>query len=303
MDFTGYLAAEQFEKDLLLEIHQHPELKLTGIFDRLHIVEGPRKQLAFAQCTLKNLQKTNVSSITQAAQALKSAGKLWVPYSTRLHRRMSLIQDNLPKVRTGPHSFGEPAPERSLGVWTLENENTLWFSADTDTPFPLGEVTFQEDKSAPSRAYLKLWEHFTLTGRRPKPGDLCLDLGSSPGGWTWVLSKLGAQVISVDKAPLAPELQNRENIRSLKKDAFALKPEDVGAVDWLFSDLICYPEKLLELVQSWRDSGLVRNFVCTIKFQGTTDYESLKAFQGIAGSQVRHLSCNKHEVTWSLLDK
>ena len=61
----------------------------------------------------------------------------------------------------------------------------------------------------PNRAYLKLWEALTLAanmpdGRMPRPGELCLDLGSSPGGWSWVLQKLGARVISVDKAPLDP---------------------------------------------------------------------------------------------------
>jgi integrase len=47
----------------------------------------------------------------------------------------------------------------------------------------------------PSRAYLKLWELFTLIGEHPRPGELCLDLGSSPGGWTWVLQRLGARVV------------------------------------------------------------------------------------------------------------
>jgi 23S rRNA (cytidine2498-2'-O)-methyltransferase len=118
-----------------------------------------------------------------------------------------------------------------------------------------------------------------------------------------VLSNLGCDVISVDKAPLDASLSSRKNIRYLKKDAFTLKPEDIGPIDWLFSDIICYPAKLLELVQTWRQSGLVKNFVCTIKFQGETDFESLKAFQSIAGSHTQHLFVNKHEVTWSLLDK
>ncbi len=56
----------------------------------------------------------------------------------------------------------------------------------------------------PSRAYLKLWEALVRFGRWPAPGDRCLDLGASPGGWTWVLAKLGANVTAVDKAPLAP---------------------------------------------------------------------------------------------------
>ena len=72
----------------------------------------------------------------------------------------------------------------------------------------------------------------------------------------------------------------------------------VGAKDWLFSDIICYPHKLLELVNRWRESGLVQNYACTIKFQAPTDFDTMFKFMEIPGSRVIHLSCNKHEVTW-----
>lgn len=296
---TGYLAPENFEKDLAQEVSLHPDLEIRQTLERLIVVEGPEKELAFSQCTLKNLKKVEIASITDAAKILKAEGKLWAPYSHNLHRRMALVQEKLPKVRNTPHVFGTPKPDRTLGVWTLIDANSMYYSAESSSPFPLGEITFAEDKQAPSRAYMKLWEYFTLTGQYPQKGETCMDLGSSPGGWTWVLSNLGANVISVDKAPLAPELQTRKNIRSLKKDAFTLKPEDVGPIDWLFSDIICYPARLLELVQEWQASGLVKNFVCTIKFQGETDFQTLQAFQAIPGSHTQHLFVNKHEVTWS----
>ena len=83
--------------------------------------------------------------------------------------------------------------------------DTILASARCSSPFVNGEVTFVEDRSGPpNRAYLKLWEALTLIGETPKPGQLCLDLGSSPGGWTWVMQGTGANVISVDKAPLDP---------------------------------------------------------------------------------------------------
>ncbi|HEY1079213.1 MAG TPA: hypothetical protein VGE46_03915, partial [Bdellovibrio sp.] len=76
-----------------------------------------------------------------------------------------------------------------------------------------------------------------------------------------------------------------------------VKPEDIGKIDWFFSDIICYPEKLLELVLAWQKSGLCENFVCTIKFQGATDFGTLKKFQALENATVRHLRHNKHEVT------
>ena len=79
-------------------------------------------------------------------------------------------------------------------------------------------------------------------------------------------------------------------------------PEEVGPVDFLCSDVICYPARLLRLVETWLASGLVRNFICTIKFQAETDHETARAFAAIPGSRVQHLFHNKHELTWIKLE-
>ena len=141
-----------------------------------------------------------------------------------------------------------------------------------------------------------------LIGRRPGPGEVCLDLGSSPGGWSWALQQMGAQVISVDKAPLAPEIARLPGIEHRQQSAFALDPRTVGQIDWLFSDIACYPARLLALVGRWLAGDTCRNFVCTIKFQGPTDHETARRFAAIPGSQLRHLFHNKHELTWSKID-
>jgi len=80
--------------------------------------------------------------------------------------------------------------------------------------------------------------------------------------------------------------------------AFALDPRTVGSVDWLFSDVVCYPKRLLTLVQKWLAARSVRRFVCTVKFQGATDFETARRFAAIPGSRLLHLHHNKHELTW-----
>lgn len=166
-----------------------------------------------------------------------------------------------------------------------------------------GEVNFNENKTdPPSRAYLKLWEFFTITGQFPKAGEKVMDLGSSPGGWTWVLDQLGANVLSVDKAPLSPDLKLSKRVKHIEESAFGLEPKQIGPVDWLFSDIICYPERLLQLVNRWREAKMARNFVCTIKFQGETNMDVVKQFAAIDGANVRHLFNNKHELTFSLIN-
>ena len=72
-------------------------------------------------------------------------------------------------------------------------------------------------------------------------------------------------------------------------------------MDWLFSDVICYPARLLGLVRRWIEAGAARNIVCTLKFQGETDHETAEAFAAIPGAIVFHGAHNKHELTFARL--
>jgi 23S rRNA (cytidine2498-2'-O)-methyltransferase len=292
--WTAYLAADGFLNELCEELGA-----TVAIHDRLVIAEGPPRPAAWAENIWHDPVRITIHSIADGAKALRGIQRNWALYSTRLHRRASLIQDRLPSVSAKPLVFPQAPPTAPLGSWTLLDETTILAAAHCSSPFPNGAVAFIEDKAMPpNRAYLKLWEALIRIGRMPGPGDLCLDLGASPGGWSWVLQTLGARVIAVDKAPLAPRIARLANIESRQDSAFALAPRDVGAVDWLFSDVICYPERLYRLVTSWIDSGLARNMVCTVKFQGATDFAMQRRFAELPGSQLMHLHHNKHELTW-----
>lgn len=291
---TGYLAPEGFLDELLAELGED-----VAVHDRLVLAPGPPRPAAWAQNVWLDPVRVRFGSIGEAARALRAIQRNWALYPVRHHRRAALIQERLPHVSAKPLAFPAEAPSAPLGSWMLEDERTLIASARCSSPFRHGEVAFVEDRETPpNRAYLKLWEAFTVAGRRPGPGDLCLDLGSSPGGWTWVLHELGARVISVDKAPLDPRVAALPRVEHRQGSAFALDPRQVGPVDWLCSDVICYPERLLRLVGQWMEAGMARNLVCTIKFQGPTDHEATRAFMAIPGSRVLHLSHNKHELTW-----
>jgi len=109
---------------------------------------------------------------------------------------------------------------------------------------------------------------------------------------------MGAHVISVDKAALAQEVACLPGIEYRRESAFALDPRTIGPIDWLFCDVVCYPPRLLALVERWLAGGACRNFVCTVKFQGETDHDTSRRFAAVPGSQLRHLFHNKHELTW-----
>ena len=295
---TCYLAARGFTSDLLDELaFQGVPVRLAA--ERLVVTDAPPVPAHWAQNTWRDCFTRPFGSISEAAAALKAVRRKWAKYSTCCHRRAELIQQALPRYGRRPLAFLQPLPAGPVGGWTLLDAGTLLASADCSSPLPHGEAEFEENHTAPpSRAYLKLWELFTVHGFHPAPGEVCLDLGSAPGGWSWVLQGLGARVISVDKAPLEPRIAALPGLEWRQQSAFALQPREVGPVDWLFSDVICYPERLYGLVARWLEAGTVGNFVCTIKFQGATDHEVVRRFAAIPGSRLVHLWHNRHELTW-----
>ncbi|HVO14871.1 MAG TPA: SAM-dependent methyltransferase [Alphaproteobacteria bacterium] len=291
---TGYLAAEGYLDELLEEVG--PAAEVHG---RLALVPGPARRAAWAANIWHEPLRIAAPSVGKAAQALRALQRNWALYSSGHHRRAALIQEKLPKVSAKKLVFPAPAPAAPLGSWTLIDATMLLAAQRCSSPFPNGEAAFVEDKSGPpNRAYLKLWEALTLLGRHPGPGESCLDLGASPGGWTWALQRLGAHVLAVDKAPLAPAVAALPNVRFMKASAFALAPADIEPVDWLVSDVVCYPDRLLGLVETWLASGRARNMVCTVKFQGATDMAAVRRFAALPGARLLHLHHNKHELTW-----
>ena len=293
-----YLAPNGFERELEEELHRRGK-RVTLRLGRLFGTE----QKAFDAVWVDNIWLDpfflSIHSISDGVRQLKGIQRNWALFSCLEHRRATLIEEQLPKVSAKPLSFGSPAPTAPLGSWTLLGRDRILASASCSSPFANGRILFKENKlEPPNRAYLKLWEFFTRAGIMPGPGDLCLDLGSSPGGWSWVLAELGARVFSLDKAPLASHIAGHPLVNHCEGSAFALDPQTAGDVSWLFCDVACYPDRLYDMVRRWIDAGCTANYLCTIKFAGPTDFEALERFLAIQDSRALHLYINKHEVTW-----
>jgi 23S rRNA (cytidine2498-2'-O)-methyltransferase len=294
---TIYLAPEGFEAELRAELGR--DAAPVAPDSRLFFAPGARRASAWAADVWLDPVRVRFGSITDAAKALRSLGGTWSLFPTSHHRRAALISEQLPQADTRPLVFPAPPSSAPRGAFTLLSANEILAAARCTSPFPNGEARFVEDHvRPPSRAYLKLWEAFTLVGRRPPPGARCVDLGSSPGGWTWVIERLGARVISVDKAPIAPALMKLTRVRYVKDSAFALDPASVGRVDWMLSDVICYPSRSAALIERWLVAHPHASFVVTIKLQGETDTSAVRALERVPGARLVHLHHNRHELTW-----
>jgi 23S rRNA (cytidine2498-2'-O)-methyltransferase len=194
--------------------------------------------------------------------------------------------------------FLESYKSSPLGSWTLINENTMLASGHCESPMPNGEWNFLEDKiNPPSRAYLKLWEFFTRFGIHPKKNEICLDLGACPGGWTYVLAGLAKHVFAFDRSPLDERIMALKNVSFKAVDAFKVNLADYDEAQWIFSDVICFPDKLYDFVKQLLERFPHKNFVFTIKFCGPDNKDIISRFASLPG-QLVHLSQNKHEITW-----
>ena len=292
---AAYLAPEGLEAVLAQELGR-AGAALCGWHGRLALSPDPPVATAWALDVWTAPQEVAVGSVKQAADALRAIQRNWAAHAARHHRRTALIAARLPPVAGRPLAFPRLPPASHLGAWTLLAPDRLLLSATKTSPFAGGEMVFEEDRAGPpSRAYLKLWEACTRLGSWPKPGQTCLDLGAAPGGWTWALARLGAAVTAVDKANIDPLVTALPGVSVLRESAFALEPQPV---DWLFSDVAAYPDRLLGLVRRWIASGQVRRIVCTVKFQGDTDHDTAAAFAAIPGGRLLHLFHNKHELTF-----
>ena len=292
---SAYLAAEGLEQPLLEEL-ERAGVAIQAWHGRLALSPDPPRECAWALEVWTAPEEHAAPSVKAAADALRGVQRNWAAYGAGHHRRMALIAERLPPVRAAPLRFPDPAPTSHLGAWTLLDADRLLFSPTKTSPFPLGECRFVEyHLGPPSRAYLKLWEALTRLGERPGPGARCVDLGASPGGWTWALAGLGARVRAVDKAALDPRVSGMAGVEQVLDSAFALPVEPV---EWLFSDVIAYPARLLALVERWIAAGSVQRIVCSVKFQGATDHAAADAFAAVPGGRLVHLFHNKHELTF-----
>lgn len=295
---AAYLAHEGYAAEVEAELRQAGRA-IEAWHGLLALSPDPPAPSAWALEVWTDPREMPAPSVKAAADALRGIQRNWALHDAAHHRRCALIAARLPPVKARPLAFPEAAPTAHLGAWTLLAPDRLLASPAKTSPFVNGAVSFVEDRQGPpSRAYLKLWEALVRLGRWPAAGETCLDLGAAPGGWTWALASLGAHVTAVDKAPLDPAVGAMPGVSWRGESAFGLAPEPV---DWLFSDVICYPARLLALVQRWIEAGAARNLVCTIKFQGETDHAVVAEFAAIPGAAIFHGAHNKHELMFARL--
>jgi 23S rRNA (cytidine2498-2'-O)-methyltransferase len=166
--------------------------------------------------------------------------------------------------------------------------------------FTAGDIPPAIDKQAPSRAFAKVIEAELRLGERLQAGQSCVDLGASPGSWSYVALQRGARVTAVDRSPLREDLMRHPRLQFHQGDAFKFRP--AKQVDWLLCDIIASPQRSIDLLFDWLETGLMRRFLVTIKFKGGDEYGLLELLKARAPARcadfrLTRLCANKNEVS------
>lgn len=283
------------ELETELQIRNIPVVARSGRLFLCDVAED--SGLIWVDDVWKDVQEVPIDSISHGGRILQQWRIPFVNGSQENFCRAELILESIKRFPITRLRFGQPLPQGPWGVLALPHPKCMWVSTQPRARVPLGCAEFYENRTEPpSRAYLKLWELMIVHGIQVQ-GPRVVDLGAAFGDWTWVLLHMGLEVIAVDKSALADTVARHPRVRVLRESAFGLDPCTFDSVDTVFSDVICYPSRALKLVQKWIHAG-VRQIVCTVKFQGTTDWESIDAFRLIPDPQLIHQYANKHELTW-----
>jgi len=116
---------------------------------------------------------------------------------------------------------------------------------------------------------LEIFAHLRIEPASLKD-SICAELGSAPGGWTWILLLYGCKVLSMDWAEItSPHVASHPNIIHLTGDASQWMPCEGGQYkkfDWLFCDMSLPPMDSLLILERWIQNEMCKNFVWTLKF-------------------------------------
>lgn len=185
--------------------------------------------------------------------------------------------------------------------------------AENNSPYENGILRLKFPNEAPSRSTLKLEEAFIQFipkhewEMRLSSGMRAVDLGASPGGWTYQLVKRSMMVVAIDNGPMAASLMDTGQVRHLMIDGFKYEPQKQN-VYWLVCDMIEQPKRVAERIADWIINKWCQESIFNLKLPMKKRYETVQEIlvnfeqrlqsAGIKYQlHVKHLYHDREEVT------
>jgi 23S rRNA (cytidine2498-2'-O)-methyltransferase len=185
------------------------------------------------------------------------------------------------------HLFFISSDRVYAGISSISN-SSKWYMGIPRLKFP---------KAAPSRSALKLEEalHMFLTPEKQalmlRQGMSAVDLGASPGGWTYQLISRGIRVEAVDNGPMDKALLRSGLVRHVKTDGFSYMPN--RPVDWMVCDIVDQPRRIARLAGLWMARGSCDSTIFNLKLPMKKRYEEVGLCLDLIKAEMAKSTDNK----------
>ncbi|QJR15198.1 23S rRNA (cytidine(2498)-2'-O)-methyltransferase RlmM [Usitatibacter palustris] len=216
---------------------------------------------------------------TNDGKALSSLTKPLAPHLGKALAKAGVVVDD-PEAEDRLHVFFIGSTACYVGVAACDNSS----------PWPQGIPRLRMPRGAPSRSTLKLAEaiHVFLGETEAKkafvPGMTAIDLGASPGGWSWQLASRGLTVIAVDNGPIDEAVLATGQVKHRRTDGFRYRPEE--PVDWMVCDMVEQPSRVATLAAQWIAEGWCRASIFNLKLPMKRRWEEVERAQSIVAEAL-----------------
>jgi 23S rRNA (cytidine2498-2'-O)-methyltransferase len=239
---------------------------------------------------------------TNDGKALSSLTKPLMPHLEKALRKAGIVFDD-EAAEDRLHVFFVGGRACHVGIAPIAN-SSAW---------PMGIVRLRMPSAAPSRSTLKLAEaigEFLDEKERAKrlaPGTTAVDLGASPGGWTYQLVQRGIMVTAVDNGPMDAKLLDSGQVKHRRDDGYHYKPAE--PVDWMVCDMVESPSRIAKLVARWIAEGWCRESIFNLKLPMKKRWEETLRCRQIIDETLggggyflrfKHLYHDREEITGHL---
>jgi 23S rRNA (cytidine2498-2'-O)-methyltransferase len=246
-----------------------PENRLPPLIDVAKSLHGP-----FGQLWLETAD-------TNEAKELSAFCRKFEPHLKKALTQASLLKPDAPKLPR-LHVFFTDSSTAWAGISQPGNSSN----------WPMGIPRLKMPREAPSRSTLKLAEAILeMLGEQERaqlrPGRRAVDLGASPGGWTWQLTQRGMKVTAVDNGPMDTVLMESGLVEHLRADGFTFRPRH--PVDWLVCDMVDKPARVVDLVARWFERGDCRAALFNLKLPMKRRHEELQLARNVLEERLGRL--------------
>ena len=284
------------------------------------------RQMVFVTPALKLAPENRLPPLLQAAKALGGPfSGLWLETAdTNAAKELSgFCRKFEPHLKKALSQAGLLSPEQAglprLHAFFIDSATAYagLSRPGNSSSWPMGIPRLKMPREAPSRSTLKLAEALLeildeQARAQLRPGRRAVDLGASPGGWTWQLAHRGMKVAAVDNGPMDKTLMESGLVEHLRADGFTFRPRH--PVDWLVCDMVDKPARVVDLIARWFERGDCRAAIFNLKLPMKRRFEEVQLARAVLQERLsrlegswrivcRQLYHDREEVTLAILPR